>query len=162
MKWTHTYSTQLLTSRLRTSCSSLALRISYVCLSSSVTPAHLQCWSEVCAQPRHPRVPGKKTIISISFNILSTSRYLLAILPCLGRIHSSNSWTIYDVSSPLHLHQHKPPLPYPPSQSFSAVDFQSHGQTSAILWRGGGVQRFSPTMLTLYRESTLSLYHGKI
>ncbi len=29
------------------------------------------------------RVPGKKTIISISFNILSTSRYLLAILPCL-------------------------------------------------------------------------------
>ncbi len=96
--------------------------------------------------------PGKKTIISISFNILSTSRYLLTILPCLpgcwiqiniallfhilcvgstsrnrrsdhqqsdsawvGRIHSRNSWTIYDVSSLLHLHQHKPPLPYPPS-----------------------------------------------
>ncbi len=34
-------------------------------------------------------------------------------------------------------------------QSFFAVDCQSHGQTSAILWRGGGVQRFSPTMLTL-------------
>ncbi len=83
MKWTHTYSTQLLTSRLFTSCSSLVLRVSYVCLSSSVTPAHLRCWSEVCAQPRHPRVPGKKTIISISFNILSTSRYLLTILPCL-------------------------------------------------------------------------------
>ncbi len=82
-KWTHTYSTQLLTSRLLTSCSSLVLRVSYVCLSSSVTPAHLRCWSEVCAQPRHPRVPGKKTIISISFNILSTSRYLLTILPCL-------------------------------------------------------------------------------
>ncbi len=82
-KWTHAYSTQLLTSRLLTSCSSLVLRVSYVCLSSSVTPAHLRCWSEVCAQPRHPRVPGKKTIISISFNILSTSRYLLTILPCL-------------------------------------------------------------------------------
>ncbi len=82
-KRTHTYSTQLLTSRLLTSCSSLVLRVSYVCLSSSVTPAHLRCWSEVCDQPRHPRVPGKKTIISISFNILSTSRYLLTILPCL-------------------------------------------------------------------------------
>ncbi len=33
--------------------------------------------------PRHPRVPGKKTIISISFNFLSTSRYVLTILPCL-------------------------------------------------------------------------------
>ncbi len=82
-KWTHTYSTQLLTSRLLTSCSSLVLHVSYICLSSSVTPAHLPCWSEVCAQPRHPRVPGKKTIISRSFNILSTSRYLLTILPCL-------------------------------------------------------------------------------
>ncbi len=67
-KWTHTYlvTTQLLTSRLLIAC------VSYVCLSSSVTPAHLRCWSEVCAQPRHPRVPCKKTIISISFNILST------------------------------------------------------------------------------------------
>ncbi len=84
-KWTHTYSTQLLTSRLLASCScsSLVLHVSYVCLSSSVTPAHLRCWSEVCAQPHHPRVPGKKTIISRSFNILSTSRYLLTILPCL-------------------------------------------------------------------------------
>ncbi len=33
--------------------------------------------------PCHPRVPGKKTIISISFNFLSTSRYVLTILPCL-------------------------------------------------------------------------------
>ncbi len=102
--------------------------------------------------PRHPRVPGKMTIISISFNFLSTSRYVLTILPCLpdcriqinitvlfhilrvwstsrnrrsdhqqsdsvwvGRIHSRNSWTIYDVSSLLQLHQHQPPLPYPPS-----------------------------------------------
>ncbi len=82
-KWTHTYSTQLFTSRLLTSCSSFFLHVSYVCLSSSVTPAHLWCWSEVCAQPHHPWVPGKKTIISISFNILSTWRYLLTILPCL-------------------------------------------------------------------------------
>ncbi len=31
----------------------------------------------------HLRVPGKKTIISISFNFLSTSIYVLTILPCL-------------------------------------------------------------------------------
>ncbi len=50
-KWTRTYSTQLLTSRLLTSwsCSSLVLRVSYVCLSSSVTPARLRCRPEVCA-----------------------------------------------------------------------------------------------------------------
>ncbi len=40
-------------------------------------------------------------------------------------------------------------------QSFYAIDCQSHGQTSAILWHGRGLQRFSPTMLTLYRESNL-------
>ncbi len=62
----HLLYAQLLTSRLLTPCSSLVLRVSYICLSSSVTPAHLRCWSEVCAQPRHPRVPGKKTTISIS------------------------------------------------------------------------------------------------
>ncbi len=33
--------------------------------------------------PRHPRVPGKKTIISISFNFQYTSRYVLTILHCL-------------------------------------------------------------------------------
>ncbi len=82
--------TQLLTSRLLSSCSSLVLRVSYVCLSLSVTPAHLRCWSEACAQPRHPQVPGKKTSISISFNILSTSRYLLTILPLLTRLLNSN------------------------------------------------------------------------
>ncbi len=43
-------------------------------------------------------------------------------------------------------------------QSFFAVDRQSHGQTSAILWCGGGVQWFTPTMLTLYRDATSSLY----
>ncbi len=47
MKWTHTYSTQLLTSRLLTSCSVLC--VSYVCLSLSVTPARFRCRPEVCA-----------------------------------------------------------------------------------------------------------------
>ncbi len=75
--------TPTLHSYLHQDCLPPVPHVSYLCLSLSVTPAHLRCWSEVCAHPRHPRVPGKKTIICISFNILSTSRYLLTILPCL-------------------------------------------------------------------------------
>ncbi len=44
----HYLSTHL-TSRLLTSCSSLVLLVSYVCLSSTVTPARLRCRPEVCA-----------------------------------------------------------------------------------------------------------------
>ncbi len=80
--------------------------------------------------------------------ILKHSKYLLGKSTTCP--HCSNS-----TSTSHHFRIHH-------RQSFSAVDCQSHGQTRAILWRGRGVQRFSPTMLTLYRESTSSLYHGKI
>ncbi len=63
MKWTHTYSTQLRTSRLLTSCScsSLVLRVSYVCLSTSVTPARLRCQPEMCAYHIVHEFPARKS-----------------------------------------------------------------------------------------------------
>ncbi len=81
-KWTHTYSTVTylkITYLLFLVGPPCLLRLPvFVCHPSSSSVST----RGVCL-PRHPRVPGKKTIISIYFNFLSTSRYLLTILPCL-------------------------------------------------------------------------------
>ncbi len=158
-------------------------------------PSSSSVWTRGVCLPRHPRVPGKKTIISISFNFLSTSRYLLTILPCLpdcwiqinitvlfhilcvwstsrnrrsdhqqsdsvwvGRIHSRNSWTIYDVSSLLHLHQHQPPLPYPPSpvllRRWLPVPWPD--QRHSLAWRRSATV-FSYNAHSIYRCNLISI-----
>ncbi len=74
-----------LPSRWLASCSSLVLRVSYVCLSSSVTPAHLRCWPEVCAFHEFlARKPSSVYPLNlVLLTLVSTSRYVLNILPCL-------------------------------------------------------------------------------
>ncbi len=56
------------------------------------------------------------------------------------------------------------PAPYPaPSVSSSAPDLhsQSHDQSSALLWLGGGMQWLSPAVFARPRDATASFTHRK-